>query len=168
VRKKKRKASAKQIAWRKKFAAKYGRKSISSVAQRSATKTRTTRGVPMARRRRISRPRRFARSVRRSKSARKGVSELALIGYAVVGENLFDQLTSSVNVGVSPRIIKIGAGYFLKKKSGIVGQLGTAMYTIELYKLGKDIASGGLNLGNLLGNQPATASPSSNNGATFS
>ena len=131
--------------------------------------TKTKRVSVMARRKRYS-FRRSSRVVRyaRSRSGKKGVSELALIGYAVVGENLFDQLTRNFNMGISPRILKIGAGYFLKKKSGLVGQLGTAMYTIELYKLGKDISTGGLNLGNLLGNS-ASASTSANlgNRATF-
>lgn len=128
----------------------------------------TTRVRTMARRRSFA-PRRsyFSRARKAARRHPKAVSELALLGYAVVGENLFDQLTSNFNMGVPPRILKIGAGYFLKKKSGLVGQLGTAMYTIELYKLGKDVASGGLNLGNLLGQPVAASTTQSSNGATF-
>lgn len=121
----------------------------------------------MARRRRSKRSY-FGRVARRARSYSKNkkLSEVALIGYAVVGENLFDQLTSNVGIaGLPPRVVKLGAGYMLKKKSGLLGQMGTAMYTIELYKFGKDIASGGLNLGNLFGT--STASTSNSNGATF-
>jgi len=87
---------------------------------------------------------------------------MALLGYAVIGENLFDSLAKNINIGIAPNLVKLGAGYFLKKKSGLMGQMGTAMYTIELYKLGKSISSGGgLNLGNLFG---GTQTVETNNG----
>jgi len=129
----------------------------------SLKKRRKSRSVESMARRRKSRRSFFPRAKRyaRSRSGKKALSEVALISYAVVGENLFDQLTSNIGVaGLPPRVVKIGVGYMLKKKSGLLGQMGTAMYTIELYKLGKDIASGGLNLGNLLGGSSASAGSS--------
>ena len=124
----------------------------------------------MARHKRYSVPR-FPRARRYMRAHKKqGASELALIGYAMVGENLFDSLTKNFNIGISPSLLKIGAGFFLKKKSGLVGQLGTAMYTVELYKLGKQMSTGGLNLGSLFGGTTTTqtASVANTTGATFS
>ena len=165
--KKKRKINASTIARLRELRRKHGLgefKRNSSIKKTSKTK----RVVRMAKRRRSFAPYRFSRRSRVRRAVKsKGASELALIGYAVVGENLFDQVTRNFNMGISPRIIKLGAGYMLKKKSGLVGQLGTAMYTVELYKLGKDIASGGLNLGNLLGGTSSQSTSTVSSGATF-
>lgn len=110
----------------------------------------------------------FGRAVRyaRSKKGRDKLSAVAVLGYAVVGENLVDQFASKVPVaGLPTEAVKLAAGYYLKKKGGMVGQIGTAMFYISAYKLGKQFSNGGLNLGNLL--QTSTSNPASTGGATF-
>jgi len=94
--------------------------------------------------------RRRTRSRRRSSSPKK-LDEIAVIGYSAVGEPLVDQVFTKFagNLGMSDDIVKLGAGWFLKKRGGLVGKVGMAMYVIQLYKLGKTVMSGGL--GNLFG-----------------
>jgi len=78
----------------------------------------------------------------------KRTDDFAVIGYSALGEPLIDSLFSRFagNLGVSDDLLKLGASYFLRKKSGMVGKVAQAMFVIQLYKFGKVITSGGLNM----------------------
>jgi hypothetical protein len=78
----------------------------------------------------------------------KKLDTMAIVGYAALGEPLVDQLFANFagNLGMSDDLLKLGAGYYLKGKSGLVGKIGMAMFVIQAYKFGKVITSGGLNL----------------------
>lgn len=165
--KKKRKVSTATLARLRAMRQKYGLGEFKKSS--SIKKTNKKPKVVRMARRRFRAVRRYARTFNRPRTRKqKAVSEIALLGYAVVGENLFDSLTSKFGIaGLPPRMIKLGAGYMLKSKKGMLGQLGTAMYTIELYKLGKDISQGGFNLGNLFGTPTTATTTPTSNGATF-
>jgi len=88
-------------------------------------KRRSTRRIS------YSRPKRS--TYRRSN---KKINELAIIGYSAILEPMIDNKVSG-KLGVSTDVIKVLGGFMLKKKSGIVGDIGTAMYISSLYQLGK-------------------------------
>lgn len=101
--------------------------------------------------------RRYTRRYARRRSYRRTVSKLkpfSIIGYAIIGEPLIDSLAG--NFGFPVDLVKVGLGYFLMKKSGIMGEFGTAMFYISLYSLSKNMLSGGLNIGNLFGTAQTT------------
>ena len=100
--------------------------------------------------------RRSVRVARRRKSRRisyrrsKFNKEIGIVAYATIGEPLIDSLASRFSMGLPADAVKVLLGYFLKKKGGMIGGIGTAMYYISLYGLSKQLLSGGLNLSGIL------------------
>lgn len=68
--------------------------------------------------------------------------------YGAVGENLADQLTGQINIGVSTDLIKGLAGYYLSQKTtGIFKGMFLGMLSVSAYKVGKT-GLAGLGIGN--------------------
>ena len=78
-----------------------------------------------------------------------GKSEIiGIAGYAF-GESMIDSLVNQFAGnfgGISADMIELGLGYYLKKRSGIVGSIGKAMFTINLYNVIKTMVGGGFQL----------------------
>lgn len=85
---------------------------------------------------------------RRSKS--RGNADMNVLvglgGYALV-ENTIDNFAAGMNLGIPTNILQAGAGYFLKKKGGVIGHVGKAMFYVNGYQVAKDIIGGGFNFG---------------------
>ena len=73
-------------------------------------------------------------------------------------DNLINQFAPNLNV--SDDILKLGLGWYAKKRGGIIGSVGRTLYTIQLYKLAQNITAGGLGsiFGTLQQAKPSTPS----------
>ena len=81
---------------------------------------------------------------------RSGISSelMGIVGYAVAEgwiDNMVGQFGGGM-AGVSADMIELALGYYLKKRRGIVGAVGKAMFTINLYNVAKGF-TGGLTFG---------------------
>jgi len=69
-----------------------------------------------------------------------------LIGIAVYafGEAYIDQFIGQLigKFGISTDLAELALGYYLMKRKGIIGSVGTAMFTINLYNVVKGLAGG--------------------------
>lgn len=80
----------------------------------------------------------------------KGISRelIGIIGYSIA-EGWIDQMVGQFGgavPGVSADMIELALGWYLKKRRGIVGSIGKAMFTINLYNVAKTF-TGGLTAG---------------------
>ena len=109
-------------------------------AQRSRLKSskKSSRGVPMVRRRRsYSRVRSVGRRVRKAFSPTKAIMGGA--GYAI----LLPMVASKLPILNQP-LVRMAGGYMLAKRSGIVGDIGKAALYIEIANMASGFATGGL------------------------
>lgn len=106
----------------------------SSKSIRSKRFKRSVRVVSLARRR-----------VRRAGSSGGSSFNKEVVGaflYGAIGENLLDQMTSKINIGVGGALgadlLKGVVGYFVAKKTtGVIRGMGQAAVAVSAYKVGK-------------------------------
>lgn len=113
---------------------------------------RGKRSTPASPRRKghfMAKRRRTGGFMRRAKRAytkhRSKINELAIVATAFI-EPYVDSIINSFSTvaGGLTNILKLIAAYFLKKKSGMVGSIAQTIYVIEIYKLARGFAGGGL------------------------
>jgi len=84
--------------------------------------------------------------------ARKGLGRNKLIGVAVYAfaegyiDTLVGQFAGGLG-GISADMIELALGWYLRKRGGIVGSIGEAMFVINLYNVVKTMVGGGLAIG---------------------
>lgn len=72
---------------------------------------------------------------------------IGTVGYAFA-EGIIDSFIGKFagNLSLSSDMIELALGYYLKKRSGIVGSIGNAMFIINLYNVVKSMTGGSFNL----------------------
>ena len=105
------------------------RKSTKKTISPQASRPKKRSGYSMARRKSTSR-----RTRRVSRALKPTNMIIGAAAYAML-EPTVNNLASRVGMGMSDDVIKGVGGYFLAKKRGIVGGIGSAALTISIYKL---------------------------------
>jgi len=72
---------------------------------------------------------------------------IGTVGYAFA-EGILDSLIGKFGsgFGLSSDLIELGLGFYLKKRGGMIGAIGNAMFIINLYNVVKSFSGGGFNL----------------------